>query len=69
MICYRCNADIDDNSTYCPECGYAIVRSNNYCTNPKCEAYVKKISLPPGEHYCKYCGSSTTDYKIINDMI
>ncbi len=68
MICIHCGATVDDNAVYCSQCGSPIVRSHNFCTNPNCEAYVKKIAFPIGEHFCKFCGASTTDSEDVNKL-
>ncbi len=54
MICSKCNAEIPDNSKFCPVCGNNNQQTvaNKFCGN--CGT-----ALPAGAMFCSECGAST----------
>ncbi len=55
LRCPNCNAIIDANAKFCPECGTKIVRPEAPTICPKCGA-----SLPAGAKFCPACGEKIT---------
>lgn len=57
--CIKCGKpDNDDDSTYCPNCGYEL--NSNYCTNEFCDRNNgTAIPLLEEDCYCDICGSES----------
>jgi ribosomal protein L40E len=51
LHCPKCNALVDSNAKFCPECGTKIVRPEAPTVCPKCGA-----KLPAGAKFCPACG-------------
>ncbi len=68
-ICNCCNAQNDDDETFCFECGKNRLTppapSTNHCTNPNCTAYHVMLSNQTKKR-CDKCGSFTTFGETVN---
>ena len=51
LRCPKCNAVVDSNAKFCPECGTKMVRPEAPTACPKCG-----VTLPAGAKFCPACG-------------
>jgi RNA polymerase subunit RPABC4/transcription elongation factor Spt4 len=51
LRCPKCNALVDANAQFCPECGTKLVRPTAPTVCPKCDG-----QLPAGAKFCPACG-------------
>lgn len=57
FVCIRCNAQNEESSTFCFNCGYEL--DSNYCPNEFCDRN-NGIHFPMPRTYC-YCDSCGND--------
>lgn len=67
-ICSNCGEQIPDSKESCAFCDTPrIVRTDNRCVNPQCEAY--NMDLNDLRKICPVCGELTSVGKKIKEML